>query len=359
MSQQNNIAVLPVSDIQTAPVKQITAVQLYDGKGENIESIVARIEREALSEVPDVTTAKGRKAIASNAAKVASLKTYLDGLGKDLNADLKKQAKVTDDYRKKLRDALDALKVKVRKPLTDWENKKAAFDAEVKCRMDEIKNITNNLAALTSVELRELKNKAENIVIDNSLGAYQSDAEMNKKTAVNAINEALSQKITQEAEKAELEELRKKQAAIDEQARIDKAAKDLADAKTKRLEDESLAAKQRQQDAEAETKRIKARALEEKKLAKEEAKKATQKAIEDAEEKARLAVEVEQRRVAEKAAADKKAEDERMADVKHRSKINTQALSSLVESTGLTEEQAKNVVIAIAQGKIPNVTISY
>ncbi len=40
---------------------------------------------------PDIDTRKGRKAIASLAAKVARSKTYLDGLGKDLVAGWKRR----------------------------------------------------------------------------------------------------------------------------------------------------------------------------------------------------------------------------------------------------------------------------
>ena len=47
-----------------------------------LDSILARIEADARALVPDVGTVKGRKEIASTAAKVARSKTYLDDLGK-------------------------------------------------------------------------------------------------------------------------------------------------------------------------------------------------------------------------------------------------------------------------------------
>ncbi|OCS62006.1 hypothetical protein BBZ50_02590 [Escherichia coli] len=52
-----------------------------------------------MSFVPDITTAKGRKEIASLAYKVAQTKTYLDGLGKDLVAELKEIPKLIDANR--------------------------------------------------------------------------------------------------------------------------------------------------------------------------------------------------------------------------------------------------------------------
>lgn len=78
------------------------------------------------------------------------------------------------------------------------------------------------------------------------------------------------------------------------------------------------------------------------------------------------AIEQERLRVAEiasrlqaKVDADKKKEDDRKANVEHRKTVNNAALQSLVEKCGLSEEQAKKVVIAIASGSISNVHIEY
>lgn len=83
-----------------------------------------------MSFVPDITTAKGRKEIASLAYKVAQTKTYLDGLGKDLVAELKEIPKLIDANRKTVRDRLDELKAKARQPLTDYEEEQARIKAE-------------------------------------------------------------------------------------------------------------------------------------------------------------------------------------------------------------------------------------
>ena len=53
-----------------------------DGTG--LESLLTDIRKQASSLVPDLTTAKGRKEIASVAYAVAQTKTYLDGIGKIL-----------------------------------------------------------------------------------------------------------------------------------------------------------------------------------------------------------------------------------------------------------------------------------
>ena len=71
--------------------------------------------------LPNSKTAKSRKTIASLADNGFRSKTTLDGLGKNLVAGLKKKTGAIAKERKKMRDYLDQLKAKTRKPLTDFE----------------------------------------------------------------------------------------------------------------------------------------------------------------------------------------------------------------------------------------------
>ena len=88
---------------------------------DQLDPLIEAIEKEARSLVPDVTTKKGRDAIASMAHKVARSKTYIDNAGKDLVAELKALPKQIDESRRVVRERLDALKDEVRRPLTEWE----------------------------------------------------------------------------------------------------------------------------------------------------------------------------------------------------------------------------------------------
>ena len=97
---------------------------------EQLDPLIAAIESEARSLVPDVTTKKGRDAIASMAHKVARSKTYIDNAGKDLVAELKALPKQIDESRRLVRERLDALKDEVRRPLTEWEAEQERIAAE-------------------------------------------------------------------------------------------------------------------------------------------------------------------------------------------------------------------------------------
>jgi hypothetical protein len=99
---------------------------------DRVRKILAEIEERAKAETPDLSTAKGRAAVASLAHKVARSKTFLDDVGKEVVAEWKKQAADVDVLRKTIRDRLDALKAEVRAPLDQWE----AAEAERKRRID-------------------------------------------------------------------------------------------------------------------------------------------------------------------------------------------------------------------------------
>ncbi|HCI9782080.1 TPA: hypothetical protein NQE86_005341, partial [Klebsiella pneumoniae] len=97
---------------------------------DQLDPLIEAIEKEARSLVPDVTTKKGRDAIASMAHKVARSKTYIDNAGKGLVAELKALPKQIDESRRVVRERLDALKDEVRRPLTEWEAEQERIKAE-------------------------------------------------------------------------------------------------------------------------------------------------------------------------------------------------------------------------------------
>ena len=88
---------------QLVVIEPTTAVALFT-EGQGVTELLADIRKKASSLVPDVTTTKGRKEIASIAYAVAKTKTYLDGLGKELTDQYKEIPKRIDANRKAMRD---------------------------------------------------------------------------------------------------------------------------------------------------------------------------------------------------------------------------------------------------------------
>ena len=126
MSESTELALLPPKE---------SALQVYSAPN-GLDPYLARIKEELDAFVPDVSTKKGRDAIASMAYRVAKSKTALDNIGKDLVAELKDVPKKIDAERKRFRDLLDVWKDEVRKPLTEWDDVEAVREAKHKAGIE-------------------------------------------------------------------------------------------------------------------------------------------------------------------------------------------------------------------------------
>ena len=124
-----------MSEVTDLVVIEKSSAMAVFTNNEQLDPIIEKIEKEARSLVPDVTTKKGRDAIASMAHKVARSKTYIDNAGKDLVAELKALPKQIDESRRIARERLDALKDEVRRPLTEWEAEQDRIKAEEAARI--------------------------------------------------------------------------------------------------------------------------------------------------------------------------------------------------------------------------------
>jgi len=351
------------TELVTLPPAE-TALQVYQQPA-GLDPYIERIRAEVTGHVPDLSTDKGRKAIASLAFKVRKSKTALDALGKQLVDDLKEIPKKIDAERKRMRDTLDALADEVRKPLDEWE---AAEEARVQGHKDAVAGISRmaeELGEATASDIRARLEMTEGIGIGDFWEEFEAEAHRVKAKALEALRAALATREKYEAEQAELAELRRKQAEQeqkDREAEIARQAaeKAKADAEAQaQAEREAAARREAQAKAAAEqAEREKQEAIERQKQAeaRAEAEKlvAEQRAKEAAEAARRAEIERQER---EKAAAEAE-QRRREADREHRAAINRTALQAFIEG-GMPEECAKQAVTLIAKGAIPNVTINY
>lgn len=205
------------------------------------EDLISRIEEEARSVLPDVSTPKGRKAVASNASKVDRSKTYLDGLGKDLVSRLKQQSKLIDEERRRMRTRLSELKTEVRQPLTDIENREKARVLSLQGR------VAGSFAIRDTSSLEAIDAQIANITavpIDDTWAEYNYTARMAQRSTLKELatlrNEELKRLYAEEKRKAEKEASRVKaeaqqkvrdaqqKARVAEQEWLAKAAKERA-----------------------------------------------------------------------------------------------------------------------------------
>lgn len=351
-----------MSEIITLPPAE-TALQVFSAPA-GLDPYLAQIKAEIDSFVPDVSTKKGRDAIASIAHKVARSKTALDNIGKELVAELKDVPKKIDAERKRMRDTLDAWKDDVRRPLTEWEEAEEGRQARHKAGIELIQQAaaTHDFSAST---LRTTLAAIEAKTIDASWEEFESEAHRAKTKTIEALQAAIAERDKQEAEQAELARLRAEAAAREQKEREERIAREAAERVQREAEAKAQAEREAAIKREAEAKAEAERRELELKLAAERAEREKAEALQreqqakaDAERRAAEAVEAEKRRVAEAAAAEAEETKRREQNKAHKTAINRAALEALIAG-GLSEDAAKKAVTLIAQGKIPAVSIRY
>lgn len=363
---------------QTALVAQVNAnpgLVLLDK--ERFNQFYEAIKAETDKLVPDLTTEKGRKEIASMAFKVAKTKTAIDAAGKLLNEEARAKINIVDAARRDIRDKLDALKDEVRRPLTEWEAREEARVDACNAAIGRFKAAAvvtlEDTAASVQARFTEIRNTA---LDDGQFKDLLPTAQHYKEAAEAALDAAFARLTKEEADRAELDRLRAEAAERAERERAEAEAKAAAEAAARvKQAAEARAARA----AEEEKARIEAAAKaaeEAARLQVENAARAEREAADrahaealaaekrradeaDAARKAeadRIAREAAAREAEEKAAADAAAA--RAADIEHRSKIMGAAKVAIM-GMGVGEQAAISIVRAIAAGDVPNVSIRF
>ncbi|WP_324723797.1 hypothetical protein [Lelliottia sp. JS-SCA-14] len=325
-------------------IEKSNAMAVFTTK-EQLDPIIEAIEKEARSLVPDVSTKKGRDAIASMAHKVARSKTYIDNAGKDLVAELKALPKQIDESRRLVRERLDLLKDEVRRPLTEWEAEQERIAAEKAAEEERLRIEAEEKSALEALK-KQVEADHEMALLMNE--AFDRDAKAKAEEAERqriAHEEELKRQATEQAkreaeEKAERERAESARREAELRLKAEQAERDRIAAEQKAEADKKAAAEQAERDKQAAI-------AEEQRKAQEAAEKVRREA--DAKEAARLAE--------EKRKADEQAKRE--ADVKHRKTVGTNIVNALTSHTNLTREQAKEVLTALKDDLIPCAKIHY
>lgn len=332
-----------------------------------IQAIVDQIKAQVSSIVPDVTTAKGRKEIASLAYKVAQSKSAIDAEGKKLKEQYTVVTNKIDADRKFARDELDAERDRIRQPLTDWENAEKDRVAKHEAAIQEIKHFANNNSLITanSSMIEGAIATLNDQVIDSSFEEYEEQAKLAKLETLETLRNALSEAQSLEAERAELERLRQADIERQQKERDEKIAREAADKARVEAEAKALADRKRAEQEKLEAEQREARLKLEKEQAELREQQLQQQAIErekQAEIDRQKAVEAERLRIEQevkaKADAELKEQQAREANKAHKKKICNEALQGLM-NTGVSEELGKQILQAIHKGEVPHVSIKF
>lgn len=324
----------------------------------------------------DASTAEGRAHIKALAFKVTRTKTAIEAVGKTLADELKALPKLIDANRKAASEQLAALAEEIRKPVTEYEAEqkrakeaKAAAAAAIEARKQAIQQaidaITRAPLDLIGKPAADIRAKLEELEANPPTAEHFDDRvaeaqERWKATTAQLLQMAEQAEALEAQERERIEREAAARAAEAERTRAQREQQEAAAAAERRVAEQAREAERQRLEKEAAQRRADE--------AEAAAKRAQAEAEQRAQQAAAQAAEAERQRIAAEQAAARQAEEARAANVAHRKAINNGAVNALISSatmdgTGnpiaLTVPQAQAVIIAIASGKIPNVTISY
>lgn len=330
------------------------------------------LRKETEGRVPDASNKEGYDFCKDISGRATTLISNIESTRKDLKKPALDFGRLIDSQAKELTSIVQLTRDSYRDAYREVDRIKKERKEKIAANFESIKSIVSDADGKTSSEIMSMidewacydvspenfgKNGVDEAVtiISTSLETLQ----MKYGEAIQKEEEEAAEAARIEAERLELEQLRKEkeeraQREREENERIRHEEELRQAAETARIETEKkaeearlMAEKEKQYAIEAakraETARIKAE-QEAKQLAEEAAKRAREQEIErqKAEELERI-----------------KEQELREANKRHCAKINNAAVFSLIAECGLSEEQAKVVITAIAKRQIKNVLIQY
>jgi hypothetical protein len=310
------------AELELIPAQEI-ALKTFTGE-EAAQAMVAEIRAKALLIPVDISTDKGRKSCASIALKIAKSKTFLDDCGKSLVEGQKKEIKKIDDLRKMIRDGLDAFKEEYRKPLTEFEEREEKRQADFQARIKALREVR---PASTAAEILE-QMQAFGVFNRDGWDEFAEPAAMAHATGAGILFEAHTAAEKREAEAIELARLRKEAAENEARQREEKIRREAEERGRIEAERKAVA------DLEAANRRAAAAEIAQRQA------------------EARVAAPAPVAPSVAKSPAP-------FSDVEHKRGINREIMAHLCGALEVPEELARKIVVALAKGAIPNVSINY
>lgn len=345
MSENTNTAVALYQGVEVQQAAYMAAFSQPDGMTDIIRQICEQAQSQAAEIGADMEKASDRKKLASIAYAVAKAKTAIDGTGKDLVAEAKAKIKVVDNNRKQVRDELDALRDRIRQPVTEWEDAEKAKQAEIDRLIDEMEAAAQSSENGERLTAAELQQRLESI---RQYGEHENDAVRSKATdSIKFLQDAVAAAEQHEAQQAEIARLQAEQQAREQAERDARIAAEAAERAKAEAEAKARAEQEAAQQAKWEAEQKAAQAERDK-----------QAALERIEHEKTAAAEAERQRIEAEARAKAEAEAARAADIEHRRSINRAVYAVMLEC-GIAEAAAQAFLLRLQNNNVPHLKIQY
>lgn len=345
MSENTNTAIALYQGVEVQQAAYMAAFSQPDGMDDIIRQICEQAQTQAAEIGADMEKAADRKKLASVAYAVSKAKTAIDGTGKDLVAEAKAKIKVVDDNRKKVRDELDALRDRIRQPVTEWEEAEKAKQAEIDGLIAEIAaaaQSSDNGERLTAAQLQQ---RLESI---SQYSGHENDAVRSKAAdSIKFLQDAVIAAEQYEAQQAEIARLQAEQQVREQAERDARITAEAAERAKAEAEAKTRAEQEAAQRAKWEAEQKAANAEREK-----------QAALDRIEQEKAAAAEAERQRIEAEARAEAEAEAARAADIEHRRTINRAVYAVMLEC-GMDEAAAQAFLLRLQNNEVPHLKILY
>lgn len=210
------------TDDQTGTALAVIRTALPTILSADQNDILGKLADKVKAHKPDISTAKGRDAIRSLAAEIASSKVTLVKLGKSLTEDWRTKTKAVNAECNVIEERMDALKEQVRRPLTDFENAEKARVAGHEAALLEIERWAVFPGEWTAEQIAD--HYAACVAHPYQERDWQEFAQRAQDFihgSINALDRLYASKVKEETEAAELARLRAEQAERDHLAAIE------------------------------------------------------------------------------------------------------------------------------------------
>ena len=314
---------------------------------------LAELEQTNAALVFDYESKKGNKEARSHVYAMRKSKTALEAIRKEEKESVLLLGRAIDSEAKAIEARIEAMIAVHQEKIDEVEKRETDRINAIKSKIAEfstlqtflsLDGLKDHIAALAATE------------IDMSYAEFSLEAASALTESIMKHQELLARKMKEEADAAELAELRK--LAAEQQKKRDDELREIAiaQAAAHAANAERIKAAQREASliAQAESDRLAAVKREADLLAKAEEEKAA--AIKAEQDKATALIAERERHQAQLM----KEQIARENDTKHKGKINREAMAAFLEfAPALDENDAKHIIKLIACGKIPHISINY
>lgn len=361
-SNENNTETFIITEFKSGGIDTVKSF---------LENNFLTYSSEINAEVPQIDSEEGRKRIKALGAEINKKLAEVDSPMRDYLRDIKKQPKLIEAIAKENKEKFTKLRADILKPLEEAQKPQQDM-IDWLCEVPT----TCGQPDISSDHLSGIIAEVESFDFDNVWPELKKKFKVAQENALTTARVTLERVEAQEAQEAELAELRCKAAAAEQAERDRKVAEEAAE-NARKLEQQkaqkeredverrAVEAKQREETAkQAEAKAIRDAELAEERRAQEveAAKQREAQAKIDAEAAAKRQAEqaaaAERKAIADEEARQKQEAQQRENDKKHRTTINRRNLAVLL-AMGISEDDGKKVITAIAKGELPDVRIYY